>query len=409
MSRIVGFEPNTSGQQPVDNIGIPISVGVWGDSDTGVGVFSTSTSSFPSILGRGVNMTGVQGETQSPDHPAVAGRSGLSTGVLGATGSRDAHGVVGSNTGGGDAILGLAGDGRGVVGASRRGGTGVFGENDGEGTGVYGFSPQGHGVRGESVSTTGSGVRGTNAGGGTGVYGFSPQGYGVMGESASTAGVKGLNLGTGPGVVALNKSGNALISLSSQGSAGLFVGDVDVLGELYATSKYFIIDHPVDPANKYLVHAGVESSERANVYSGNAILDDNGEAWVLLPEWVEALNEDFRYQLTCIGRFASVYVAKEVSENHFLIAGGDAKMKVSWQVTGVRKDVWAKAHPLVVEKEKSAEEQGHYRHPELFGQDLEGSTHWARNPELAGQLQRSHPELLQQLNQRLSQRNTPTA
>ena len=46
-------------------------------------------------------------------------------------------------------------------------------------------------------------------------------------------------------------------------------------------------------------------------------------------------------------------------------------MKVSWQVTAVRQDAYAKAHPLVVEEEKSSLYRGFYRHPELYGQPEE--------------------------------------
>lgn len=42
-------------------------------------------------------------------------------------------------------------------------------------------------------------------------------------------------------------------------------------------------------------------------------------------------------------------------------------VKVSWQVTGVRQDAYAKAHPLVVEQDKPVAERGYYLHPELFG------------------------------------------
>jgi hypothetical protein len=109
----------------------------------------------------------------------------------------------------------------------------------------------------------------------------------------------------------------------------------------------------------------------ANVYSGNAHLDDNGEAWVELPAWLEALNADFRYQLTCIGAFAPVYVAEELANSRFKIAGGKAGMKVSWQLTGIRQDPWAQAHPLVVEEDKPAGERGSYRHPEVYNQPEE--------------------------------------
>ena len=42
-------------------------------------------------------------------------------------------------------------------------------------------------------------------------------------------------------------------------------------------------------------------------------------------------------------------------------------MKVSWQVTGVRQDAYAKAHPLQVEQDKPAAERGRYLHPVDFG------------------------------------------
>ena len=49
----------------------------------------------------------------------------------------------------------------------------------------------------------------------------------------------------------------------------------------------------------------------------------------------------------------SLHIAEEINENQFKIAGGSRGMKVSWQVTGIRKDLWAKAHPMTVEQEKA--------------------------------------------------------
>ncbi len=57
-------------------------------------------------------------------------------------------------------------------------------------------------------------------------------------------------------------------------------------------------------------------------------------------------------------------------------------MKVSWQVTGVRQDAFAKAHPLVVEEQKLPVERGHYIHPELYGAPEERGIEWARHPQL---------------------------
>jgi hypothetical protein len=108
-----------------------------------------------------------------------------------------------------------------------------------------------------------------------------------------------------------------------------------------------------------------------NIYNGNAVLDENGAAWIDMPEWFQALNREFRYQLTCIGGFAPVYVAEEISGNRFKIAGGKAGLKVSWQVTGIRHDAFAEAHRIPVEEEKAGNERGRYQHPELYGQPME--------------------------------------
>ena len=145
-------------------------------------------------------------------------------------------------------------------------------------------------------------------------------------------------------------------------------GNLSVAGAITAGVKDFKIDHPLDPTNKYLYHSSVESSEMMNIYTGNAILDNSGEAMVSLPKWFEALNADFRYQLTSIGAAApNLHVAQEIANHRFSIAGGAPGMKVSWQVTGVRHDAYAKAHPLAVEVRKSDTERGHYLHPDAYG------------------------------------------
>lgn len=175
------------------------------------------------------------------------------------------------------------------------------------------------------------------------------------------------NDANGVGVRGKANQGIGVRGESTSGFAGYFVGPVLVTGGLIAGVKQFKIDHPLDPANKYLVHASVESPDMKNIYDGIVVLDTNGEAVVDLPEWFEALNRDFRYQLTCIGGVAPVYVADEVNEAHFRIAGGTPGLKVSWQVTGIRKDAFAVAHPMVVEPEKSAEERGRYLYPAALG------------------------------------------
>jgi hypothetical protein len=87
---------------------------------------------------------------------------------------------------------------------------------------------------------------------------------------------------------------------------------------------------------------------------------------VTLPDWFQALNSDFRYQLTTIGQPAHAWVAAEVNQNSFAIRTDKPNVKVSWQVTGIRQDAWANAHRIPVEADKAKADQGHYLHPELF-------------------------------------------
>jgi len=169
-------------------------------------------------------------------------------------------------------------------------------------------------------------------------------------------------------------NGNNFGLISSGPTAGRFNGDVDITGTLTKGAGAFKIDHPLDPANKFLTHSFVESPDMMNIYNGIAVLDSEGEALIDLPNWFEALNRDFRYQLTSIGRPSpNLYIAQEVVGNRFKIAGGEAGGKVSWQVTGVRHDAYADAHRLVVEEYKPDEERGFYLHPELHGQPAEKS------------------------------------
>ena len=181
-------------------------------------------------------------------------------------------------------------------------------------------------------------------------------------------GVVGTGGGTGTGVIGLSPSA---AGLGTGTIAAQFVGNVTVTGTLSKAAGSFKIDHPLDPENKYLYHSFVESSDMMNVYNGNVLLDAGGEAVVSLPNWFEALNKDFRYQLTCIGGFAGVYIADEITDNRFTIAGGKPGMKVSWQVTGVRRDPFANQNRIKVEEDKPEGERGYYLHPEAYGQPQE--------------------------------------
>jgi hypothetical protein len=140
-----------------------------------------------------------------------------------------------------------------------------------------------------------------------------------------------------------------------------------VNGVLSKSSGTFKIDHPLDPANKYLSHSFVESPDMMNVYNGNVVTDAMGNATVALPEYFEALNKDFRYQLTTIGQPSQVYISKEISGNQFEIKSDKPNVKVSWQVTGVRHDAWANAHRVVAEEDKEPFNKGKYLNAKEFG------------------------------------------
>ena len=159
-------------------------------------------------------------------------------------------------------------------------------------------------------------------------------------------------------------------------------GNLNCSGTITGAAKNFKIDHPLDPANKFLAHDAVESSEMMNIYTGNIVTDARGEATVSLPEWFEALNTDFRYQLTVVGQFAQAIVAREIENHQFQIKTSAPNVKVSWQVTGVRQDAYSKAHPLVVEQEKDEQLRGFYIHPELYGAPVEKQIELARHPEM---------------------------
>ena len=261
----------------------------------------------------------------------------------------------------GSAVAGFAtntiGETHGVKGVSYSNiGVGALGaamSETGDNAGVKGISHSstGAGVHGEAVATSGVtfGVRGVTS---------SPAGRGVLGYATDPNGVNF-------GVVGRTDSPN--------GFAGLFIGRVHVAGTLTKAAGAFKIDHPLDPENKTLSHSFVESPEMMNIYNGIVTLGKDGSAEVTLPDWFEALNRDFRYQLTCIGGFAPVYVAQKVKGNRFKIAGGKPGMEVSWQLTGVRKDAYAEAHRVPVEEMKPVAERGSYLHPEAFGKSAEKS------------------------------------
>jgi len=360
--------------------------GVYGQSDAQVQKLRDTTGS--GVFGH-ANPQGYGVYGYSPRGPA--GTVGYSDGGLGVFGqSTSSNGVEGRGTIGvvGSGGTGVEGNGT-SVGVSGNGGTGVAGTGTAtgvSGTGFTGVDGSGDlvGVNGEATTY---GVLGT--GGVAGVCG-KPQSSsggafpsGVMGiGSSNQTGVYGQS-DDGRGVWGLSTNGSGVEGYSTAGHAGWFSGDVNITGHLTKSSGKFVIDHPLSPATMYLNHSLVESPEMKNIYDGVVVLDSRGEATIKLPRWFEALNGDLRYQLTAIGGAApDLHIASEVKGGRFRIGGGKPKMKVCWQVTGVRQDAWAKHHPMQVEERKTGREKGKYRHPEVFGKPEEMSIYWNRDPRL---------------------------
>ncbi len=164
-------------------------------------------------------------------------------------------------------------------------------------------------------------------------------------------------------------------------------GDCTVIGTLTKGGGSFKIDHPLDPENYYLYHSFVESPDMMNIYNGNVVTDAEGLAVVELPAWFEALNRDFRYQLTVLDEsddefvFAKVY--RRIAGGRFTIKTSAPGVEVSWQVTGIRKDAWAERNRIPLEAPKEAENRGRYLHAEAFGLGPDYSMESSPEPDAA--------------------------
>jgi hypothetical protein len=331
----------------VNNLG----VSGYSQNDHG-GSFETASSTSAGVKGVGP-LIGVLGT--STDGTAVEGNSQNGNGgVFISTNATGAYGYGAVN-----GLLGVSTTNTGVRGESTNGYGGYFQSNTGTGAyatgttnGLLGVSNSGNGVRGQSTN-------------GYGVYGTSPDGYGVYGTSTDGSGVRGIST-----------NGAGVVGQSESGFAGFFNGRVEVTGDLTVTGYIhklgggFVIDHPLDPANKYLNHSFVESPDMKNIYDGNVTTDAKGEATVLLPDYFEAVNKDYRYQLTPVGQFAQAIVSSEIKDNRFTIKTDKPNVKVSWQVTGIRKDVYAEQNRIQVEVDKSQQDKGKYLHPREWGQPV---------------------------------------
>ncbi|MBO2008112.1 hypothetical protein [Hymenobacter negativus] len=397
------------------------SYGVTGTSSSGVGTYGISTSNS-GVQGYSTSSYGVQGTTAAGASNG-AGVFGSSTnggvGVLGTTTTSSAvRGVASGSSGWGINGSASGNSGRALNGFASGTADGLVVQVSGTGRAGY-FSQSNSASTGNAVEIITSGTNSAKAG----LYIIHPnasslgsnsynRGLVVVdagGNSILTANSDELTLaqqGSTPGVT-LSPFGGAFYNLGNtastplvvsatagsanngafsvsvmQGKAANFLGNVQVQGTLAKSGGSFKIDHPLDPENQYLYHSFVESPDMMNVYNGNITLNAQGEATVQLPDWFEALNRDFRYQLTPIGAAFTPYVLAEVAGNRFRIAGQPGG-KVSWQVTGIRHDKWADENRIPVVEPKEPENRGKYLVPAAYGRPASQGIGYRSKPEAA--------------------------
>jgi hypothetical protein len=350
------------------------SVGVWGEgSSTGVrGEASGANGVGVKGVGAGV---GVHASSAGFAGIEARGLSANSIGVkaVGTPGLLAQHfGPVGNG-------VHATGSGVGIPGV------GVFGINVGTTCPATAPGPENYftGIFGTGCGSSSIGVRGE--GQKFGVYGrvsspIQSEGAGILGDVGlgQWAGrflgpvrVQGfMNVEGTINAASLTATGTVTanqltgVQLTTSGSAvvnSLLVNtNASIFGTLTKGAGAFKIDHPLDPANKFLYHSFVESPDMKNLYDGIVTTGADGFATVEMPSYFEALNMDFRYQLTVIGNgsWARARVYRELDGKTFVIQTDELNVKVSWQVTGTRKDAYAVANRVVVEVDKTGDERG---------------------------------------------------
>jgi Collagen triple helix repeat (20 copies) len=269
--------------------------------------------------------------------------------VRGVAHAVSAAGVVGDNARG-EVVVGRGGSGCTDALGSNCAGIGVVvGRNDG---------PGGFGVRGFSTAA-GSTYKGIGVLGQAGISGGN--GAAVRGENVNAA-----NASNAVEAVT-NGAGSALLAQGAQ--AATFNGAVTINGDLTVTGTKsgFHIDDPRAPAARTLTHTPVETDELTVQYSGNVRTDARGRAVVRLPAYAATIAGGWRYQLTPIGSFGQVIVAREVHDDRFVVRSEHPRTKVSWSIIGTRTDPQARATPIAPVQAKRGADRGRYLAPELYG------------------------------------------
>jgi len=134
----------------------------------------------------------------------------------------------------------------------------------------------------------------------------------------------------------------------------------DVNGTICGNAKNFVIDHPLDPKNKQLVHSTLEGPEIATFYRGEGQLE-NGKVEIVLPDYFEALTREEGRTVLLAPKFdsdeaISNLAASAVQNGKFqarAIDSNNPSQKFYWEVKAVRADI----APLEVERLKTETEK----------------------------------------------------
>lgn len=202
------------------------------------------------------------------------------------------------------------------------------------------------------------------------IRGWARANWGIDGDSYGVQGIADDPIGYNFGVYGYAPE----TSTWGTNNSGYFAGAPLYADTVSAGIKNFMIDHPLDPANKVLLHSSIESDERMNLYRGVLVTDARGYATVSVPAWFSALNEDIQYQLTVIdgadsSAFVLAKVVQEMQGGKFKIRTSAGKTKVNWQVSGRRHDPTSNYTPMEVERLKSPRNRGKYYAPGAYGKD----------------------------------------
>jgi hypothetical protein len=334
-------------------------------SSNATGIFgwtsNSGANSTRGVYGRadGNNSFGVYGKQNGAapgSGAAVYGEGNENNGVAGVTTTNASYGVFGDNT----AVGGIGVYGQNQTTDEVNVSVGVWGEAQGGGVFILFLLFPSAGVHGSHTRTSGTTIA-------AGVWGetFDPDADGVYAINwDDTAGATGLF---------------ATTLATDDNYAGYFSGNVFSTGSFSTATALTVMDHPLDPTNAVLQHAGVVSSERLTVYSGNAKIGANGEATVELPDWFDAVNSDLRYQLTAVGKQAQAWIKSGVKGNKFVIGSDTAGATISWQVSGVRADAYAKAKPFKAVEKKTGAAKGKYLHPTAHGEAASAGVDYVRS------------------------------